>query len=85
MALQPSGLITLSDIQDEFGGANPIGLSEYYRGGAYTTSNNTSVPESGAISLSDFYGAQSSISMTYEIIGGGGEGGGGGDDQFTHE
>jgi hypothetical protein len=64
MALQPSGLITLSDIQDEFGGANPIGLSEYYRGGAYTTSNNTSVPTSGAISLSDFYGATSQFSFT---------------------
>jgi hypothetical protein len=77
MALQTSGQITLSDIQDEFGGVNPIGLSEYYRGGAYTTDNNTSVPTSGTISLSDFYGAVKTVAMTYEIIGGGGEGGGG--------
>jgi hypothetical protein len=76
MALQPSGLITLSDIQDEFGGANPIGLSEYYRGGAYTTDNNTSVPESGAISLSDFYSATNTVTVTYELIGGGGGGAG---------
>lgn len=78
MAIQPSGVIALSDIQDEFGGTNPIGLSEYYRGGAYTTSNNTSVPESGAISLSDFYGANKTVEVTYEVIGGGGGGAGGG-------
>lgn len=76
MAIQPSGVIALSDIQDEFGGTNPIGLSEYYRGGAYTTSNNTSVPTSGAISLSDFYGATSAVEVIYELIGGGGGGAG---------
>ena len=78
MALQPSGQITLSDIQDEFGGANPIGMSEYYRGGAYTTSNNIDVPESGAISLSDFYSATAAVAVTYELIGGGGGGAGSG-------
>lgn len=78
MAIQPSGVIALSDIQDEFGGTNPIGLSEYYRGGAYTTSNNTSVPTSGAISISDFYSATNTIEVTYELIGGGGGGAGGG-------
>lgn len=35
MALQTSGTITFAQIQAEFGGANPISLSEYYRGGAY--------------------------------------------------
>lgn len=59
MALQSSGTIDLTDIQTEFGGTNPIGLSEYYRGGANTTSNNSNVPTSGAISLSDFYGGTS--------------------------
>ena len=57
MALQSSGLITLAQIQAEFGGSNPISLSEYYRNGTYVTSNNTSVPTSGAISVSNFYGA----------------------------
>ncbi|MDB9962825.1 hypothetical protein OAD41_00175 [bacterium] len=57
MAIQSSGLITLQDIEDEFGGTGSIGLSEYYRNGSYVTSNNTSVPTSGAISLSNFYGA----------------------------
>jgi hypothetical protein len=75
MAIQSSGVITLSDIQNEFGGTNPIGLSEYYRNGGYTTSNNTSVPESGAISVSNFYGTTSAVTVTYELIGGGGAGG----------
>lgn len=56
MAVQSSGIINISDIQDEFGGVNPVSLSEYYRGGAYTTTNNTSVPTSGAISMTNFYG-----------------------------
>ena len=41
------------------------------------TSNNTSVPTSGQISLSNFYGAVKALSVTYEIIGGGGGGGSG--------
>lgn len=56
MALSGSGPISFSQIQTEFGGSNPISLSEYYRSGAYTTSNNTGVPTSGAISMSQFYG-----------------------------
>ena len=31
MALQTSGQITLSQVQSEFGGSNPIHLTEYYR------------------------------------------------------
>ena len=58
MAIQSSGLITLADIQTEFGGSNPIGLNEYYRNGAYVTANNTGVPTSGTISLQNFYGAE---------------------------
>jgi len=64
MPIQPSGTIALSDIQTEFGGSNPISLSEYYRGGSYVTSNNTSVPTSGTISLSNFYGAVKQFSFT---------------------
>ena len=61
MPLQSSGPISLGQIQSEFGGAAPTSISEYYRGGAYTTTNNTNVPTSGKISLSDFYGAVSEI------------------------
>ena len=48
MPLQSSGAISLNDVQGEFGGSNPISISEYY--GA-----DTGVPSSGTISLSDFY------------------------------
>lgn len=37
MTLQASGAIALSEIQSEFGGSNPISLSEYYRGGSYVS------------------------------------------------
>lgn len=66
MAIVGSGTVALSDIQTEFGGSNPISLSEYYRGGAYTTANNTGVPTSGEISISDFYGAVADVSGTQE-------------------
>lgn len=52
MALQSSGAISLNDIQNEFGGSNPISLSEYY-GVA------SGIPSSGQISVSQFYGASS--------------------------
>lgn len=57
MAIQTSGAISLSDIQTEFGGSNPIALSEYYgvSGG---------IPASGEISISDFYGASSGWTVT---------------------
>lgn len=58
MALPGSGAISLSQLQAEFGGSDSISISEYYRSpNGLTTSNNTNVPLSGAISLSQFYGA----------------------------
>jgi len=60
MPIPSSGALTLSTIQTEFGGTNPIGLDEYYAGGANvpsgTTGTNGAVPSSGAISISAFYG-----------------------------
>lgn len=56
MALQSSGTISLSQVQGEFGGSNPISISEYY-GAA------TGVPGSGRISLSDFYGKSNYIKL----------------------
>lgn len=55
MVLQSSGAITLTDIQTEFGGANPISLSEYYSGGTYVPSS-VSVATSGAINMGTFRG-----------------------------
>lgn len=66
MTLQSSGTISLLDLQNEYGGSNPIGMSEYYRGGGLVQSGfyvkgsfialNSGVPSSGTISLGDFYG-----------------------------
>jgi hypothetical protein len=64
MAIQASGAISLANVQTEFGGANPISLSEYYRNGAYVTPNNTSVPTSGTIALSSFYNAVKQFEYT---------------------
>jgi sugar lactone lactonase YvrE len=50
MALQSSGTISLKDIETEFGGDAPTAISEYY-GAA------TGIPETGEISIADFYGA----------------------------
>lgn len=59
MAMPSSGTITFAQLQTEFGGSNPISLSEYYRGGGLVPdiAANAAVPTSGAISLSNFYGA----------------------------
>lgn len=58
MTLPSSGALSLSQIQTEFGGANPISLSEYYKGGVYVSgSNGNPIPTSGTISFSQFYGA----------------------------
>ncbi len=64
MALQSSGAISIANIATEFGGSQPHALNEYYRGGAHVTSNNTNVPTSGTISMSNFYSAVKQSSVT---------------------
>jgi hypothetical protein len=58
MAIKSSGAISIQDIVNEFGGAAPHSLNEYYRGGTRVPSSNYSqtIPTSGAISLQNFYG-----------------------------
>lgn len=75
MTLPSSGTISLGDLQTEFGGSNPISISEYYRGGGLVpnVSANSAIPLDGnlaPISLSDFYGAKglSSISAITSAI-----------------
>jgi hypothetical protein len=57
----PSTNTKLSDIQTEFGGSNPIQLSEYYSGGPLVPSGapapNGPIPSSGQISVGQFRGA----------------------------
>ena len=66
MPLQTSGAISLLDVQNEFGGSNPISISEYY-GAA------SGVPTSGTISLSNFYGKSAYTPMSLSYSGGVGE------------
>lgn len=69
MAIPSSGTISFTNLQTEFGGSNPIGINEYYRGGGLVpnSSSNTNVPTSGTISLSNFYGAQNRNTIAITI------------------
>lgn len=59
MAIPTSGPFSLNTLQTEFGGSNPISISEYYRNGTYIFNNSSAslVPTSGTIKYSDFRGA----------------------------
>ena len=67
MTLPSSGPLSLSDIQGEFGGSNPISLSEYYAGGSYVPSGTSgtygAVPTGGTISIANFYGTQAALEV----------------------
>ncbi|MGB0141501.1 MAG: hypothetical protein ACPF8W_00355 [Luminiphilus sp.] len=75
MTLQSSGAISMSQIRSEFGGGSgAISFSDFYRGGSKVrskASNNTatnlaaSVPTSGAIAFSNFYGQARAFRKTY--------------------
>lgn len=71
MAVKASGILSLeTDIVDEFGGARPHSLSEYYRGGTNVpnaTITNGNVPLSGAISFSNFYGTKELETTLFSI------------------
>lgn len=68
MTIESSGAISLGttagtnrSISGELGGTQPHALSEYYRDGSYSdgisiAATSTSIPASGEISFSDFYG-----------------------------
>ena len=61
MSLAPSGQLSLANIQGEFGGTNPIQLSEYYKGGSYVLAGDAAPNVQGTvgqpISLDQFHGA----------------------------
>lgn len=81
MAL-PTTSLSFSALQTEFGGSNPISLSEYVRGGAYVPSGTTSsygtIPTSNSnISLGVFRGTTKAGQLTngtYTFTTGGGKG-----------
>lgn len=61
MPIQSTGPLDMSDIQTQFGGANPINFSEYRAGAGLVASGaagiNGDIPSSGPISFSHFRGA----------------------------
>lgn len=69
MAIPGSGPISSQDIETEFGGTHPIGLSEYYRGGAYVPNlpQNSRIPTAGTISNADFYNSSFRVPIPLTI------------------
>ena len=72
----PTSVISLSSIQAEFGGGNPISLSEYYRStpptltyvsSTFVRPEVTSVPLSGTISIGDFAGTSQPVPNSSKI------------------
>lgn len=82
MAIATQGPVSFSEVQTEFGGSNPISLSEYYREGTNVPvgANTEGIPTSGTIDISEFRGKSPNADVVYELIGGGGAGGYGRDD-----
>ena len=73
MALQTTGEIKFSEIQTEFGGSNPIQMSEYYKGGTNVPSTVGSAPGSwGSYTTSGnyYYNMQNitNIGVNYWIV-----------------
>ena len=73
MAIPSSGPLSLDDIQTEFGGTNPIDLSEYYAGGANvppgTTGDSGPIPTSGEIAVGEFYGSTNRVPIVINNTG----------------
>jgi len=67
VAIPTSGALAFSALQTEFGGTNPIAISEYYAGGglvpAGSSGTNGDVPSSGTIAISKFYGTENVVVM----------------------
>lgn len=66
----PTSVISLSSIQGEFGGVDPISLSEYYSTapfGGFVRPEVTAIPTSGTISMGDFAGTSQPIPNSTKI------------------
>lgn len=63
----PTGTISMTDIQTEFGGSSPISLNEYYAGGPYVPAGTAGIPSSGTISMNDLRGKSKAVPVVIEI------------------
>lgn len=70
MPLPSSGTLKASDIAAEFGVSVPYDLSDFYRGGAHVpnTAANVGIPTSGSMSMSDFYGAAATHTVSVSDV-----------------
>jgi hypothetical protein len=69
MTLANSGALSFTNIQTEFGGATPLSMNNYYAGGPNVPAGTynylgVTIPSSGAISFSNFYGATKFVATT---------------------
>ena len=82
----PSTNVTFSALQIEYGGTDPISISEYYRGGTRVPgvgAGTVGIPTgsgAGTVKLSDYQGTTAYASVIYYAVAGGGAGGWGLDD-----
>ncbi len=74
----PTTNLSFASIQTEFGGSNPISMSEYYKGGAYvpsgqTTSatDGTAIATSGSIRIGTFRGLTKYVAPSGAPLAGG--------------
>ncbi len=69
MPLPSSGQLSLGDLRNEFGGGNPVYMSQMYRGAGLVpnTPQNANIPTSGTIYLSQFYGASAAQSTPLSV------------------
>lgn len=59
------GTISLSQVQSEFGGSNPISLSEYYSNDSLVALGMSGVPSSGTISMGQLRGRNGKVGGFY--------------------
>ncbi len=64
MVLQSSGAISLSQVQTEFGGTNPISMSEYYSDGAFATAVQGVPASANSINVGLFRGKAKQLPIT---------------------
>ena len=71
MTLPASGAISLGSLKNEFGGNASPKLSDYYKNGAFNKNTLSTIPTSGTISLSKFYGVSKIQNTVFKSSGAG--------------
>lgn len=69
MPIPGSGQISFADLRNEFGGGNPVYISDYFRGGPRVpnTGTNAGIPTSGIVYLSQYRGASASTPLNASV------------------